>query len=367
MVDRLDFENDQLTDHPINPCPYDIELSHHPEWGQSFYDVHPDGSGCYYSTSARPILNLRPDYRMWLQNAPRNLSADLYLNDWLEHEGIDFDVITDHDLHEHGSELLADYDLVYTGSHPEYYSERMLTALDDHLASGGSLLYLGGNGFYWVASQAPGRPHLLEVRRGHGGTRTWEVLPGEGYHSTTGEPGGLWRYRGRTPNSLVGVGTASQGWDKKAAAFKRTPDSFRPEAQFVFAGIGPDELIGDFGLIMNGCSGDEIDRFDPGKGSPENTLVLATSTGHSDFYQLVLEDILAAKPGLGGTTCPLVRSDMTLLERPEGGAVFSVGSICFTGSLSHNDYQNNVSTVLRNVTWNFLSRSGKRNPGNPTP
>lgn len=141
--------------------------------------------------------------------------------------------------------------------------------------------------------------------------------------------------------------------------YRRTPDEMRPETEFVFAGIDRDEVIGDFGLIMNGSSGDEIDRFDLANGSPEETVVLATSTGHSDFYQLAGEDVLASRAGLGGTTCDLVRSDMTLLENPAGGAVFSVGSICFTGALSHDNYHNNVSTVVDNVLKNFLGRPGK--------
>lgn len=359
LLHRLDYEKEGITDHPITPWLHDVELAEHPEYGLSLYDTHTDGAGSAYSSYLRPILNLRPDYRMWLQNAPRHLSADLYLIDWLEERDEGYDVITDHDLHAAGAHALDPYDVVITGSHPEYYSERMLDGLQAHLESGGSLMYLGGNGFYWVTSQAEDRPHLLEVRRGHAGTRTWEVAPGDAYHSTTGEPGGLWRHRGRSPNAMVGVGMCSQGWDEKAPGYSRLPDSFAPQAEFVFRGVGADEIIGDFGLIMNGSSGDELDRFDPQYGSPPQTLVLARSTGHSDFYQLAGEDVLMTRPGLGGSVCELVRSDMVLVEQAAGGAVFSVGSICFTGALSHNNYRNNVSTIVGNVLQNFLSRPGK--------
>lgn len=358
MVTRLDFEGDQMSDHPIHPGHRDLELAQHPEWGLSLYDVHTDGSTCVYSTSLRPIPNLRPDYRAWLQDAPRHLSADLYLVDWLTELGYGFDVITDHDLNLEGEELLAGYDVIITGSHPEYVSERMLDSLEDHLDRGGSLMYLGGNGFYWVTSQDARRPHLIEVRRGPVGTRPSEGAPGEGVHSTTGEQGGLWRQRGRWPNRLTGIGMTSQGWDSKAPGFRRSPDSCRPEFEFAFAGV-EDEVVGDFGLIMNGSSGDELDRFDLDRGSPPETVVLATSTGHSDFYQLVGEDVLATRSGLGGTESPDVRSDITWLEKSGGGAVFSVGSICYTGSLSHNRYDNNLSRVTRNVLDELLSRPGK--------
>jgi N,N-dimethylformamidase len=358
MVTRLDFEGDQMSDHAIHPGHRDLELAEHPEWGLSLYDVHSDGSTCAYSTHLRPIPNLRPDYRAWLQNAPRHLSADLYLVDWLTEKGYPFDVITDHDLNRDGAALLADYDIVLTGSHPEYVSGRMLDALDAHLDSGGSLMYLGGNGFYWVTSQDRERPHLIEVRRGPVGTRPSEGAPGEGFHSTTGEPGGMWRQRGRWPNELTGIGMTAQGWDSKAPGYRRNPD-LPEDCAFIFDGV-EEEVIGTFGLIMDGSSGDEIDRFDVGRGSPTETVVLATSTGHSDFYLLAGEDVMASRAGLGGTQSPEVRSDMTWLEKSGGGAVFSVGSICFLGSLSHDGYRNNISTVVANALDEMLSRPGKR-------
>ena len=45
----------------------------------------------------------------------------------------------------------------------------------------------------------------------------------------------------------------------------------------------------------------------------------------------------------------LRRADMVFFETPRGGAVFSVGSIAWNGSLSHNDFQNNVSRITENV------------------
>ena len=50
------------------------------------------------------------------------------------------------------------------------------------------------------------------------------------------------------------------------------------------------------------------------------------------------------------------RPGPVLLELPEGGAVFSVGSICFTGSLSHHNYANNVARLATNVLREFVRR-----------
>ena len=43
---------------------------------------------------------------------------------------------------------------------------------------------------------------------------------------------------------------------------------------------------------------------------------------------------------------------MAFFETGRGGAVFSVGSITYCGSLSHNGYDNNISRI----TWNVLDR-----------
>ena len=66
-------------------------------------------------------------------------------------------MITDEDLHVQGLDRLAGYRVVITGSHPEYWSAAMLDALEAYLADGGRLMYLGGNGFYWVTAWDPQR------------------------------------------------------------------------------------------------------------------------------------------------------------------------------------------------------------------
>ena len=124
----------------------------------SLYDLHPDGSGCCLSSWRRPVLNMRPGYHLPLIRGPHQFSADLELLHWLEHRQIEVDVLTDDDLHTRGAAALSPYRVVLTGSHPEYYSAQMLDGLDGYLAAGGRLMYLGGNGFYWVTTAPAGRP-----------------------------------------------------------------------------------------------------------------------------------------------------------------------------------------------------------------
>ncbi len=72
----------------------------------SLYDLHRDGSCVSYSSRLRPILNLRPGYRMPPLSAaagsPHHLSLDLHLLGWLEAKSYRYDVITDEDLHQEG-------------------------------------------------------------------------------------------------------------------------------------------------------------------------------------------------------------------------------------------------------------------------
>jgi N,N-dimethylformamidase len=323
----------------------------------STYETHSDGSGVVYSSSRRPLANLRPlcNQPTTRFEIPHNLNADLCLLDWLEQQGFDYDLLTDHALHEGGADCLAPYAAVLTGTHPEYVSETMLSGLETYLHSGGRLMYLGGNGFYWVTSVDPHRPHSIEVRRGHTGTRTWSSAPGEQQHASTGEPGGLWKLRGRPPQRLVGVGFTALGWGH-AEGYRRTADSDGPSVSFIFEGIGRDEVIGDFGLHLGGAAGWEIDRLDYDLGTPSNALKLASSFGHSDAYQHCVEEILETTAAEGGTVNPLVRADLAYTPYPNGGACFAVGSMCWCGSLSANGYDNNVSTITRNVLTNFVGQ-----------
>jgi N,N-dimethylformamidase len=336
----------------------DIYLYQHPEFGLSTYDHHSDGSGVCYVSRLRPIPNMRPHHRfggtLW------GLAADLHLVDWLNAMEFRYDVITDEDLHREGAALLRGYNVVLTGSHPEYYSSAMLDGTEEYLMSGGRLMYLGGNGFYWITSYHPEKPYLVEVRKAEGGSRAWQAQPGEYYHSTTGERGGVWRNRARPPQKLVGVGFAAQGFDR-SSYFRRMPDSMDGNARFMFEGIGEDELLGNFGLVGGGAAGHELDRYDLSLGTPPNTMLVASSEGHTDNYLRVVEEIAFNYPGSGGRQDSGVRGDIVYFTTVGGGAVFSASSIAWCGSLSHNKYDNNISRITANVLRQFAS--DERPPG----
>jgi N,N-dimethylformamidase len=336
-------------------CAGDEQLARHPEWGGSTYDVHSDGSGVAISSLMRPVPNLRPTYRAGLVDGPRHLAADLYLVHWLEHAGIAVDVIADEDVHADGPALLQRYATVLTGSHPEYVTERQLDAIDAYTNDGGRLMYMGGNGFYWVTSVEPGDGTTVEVRRGHAGTRCWDAAPGEQHHQLTGEPGGLWRHRGRPPHELVGIGFVAEGRDGENRPYRRSADGFGAAAAWAFEGIDLDEPIGAGGLVMAGAAGDELDSADRALGTPPETLVLASATGHSDAYWFVVEDFCANGPDLSGSKDSRIRADVALTPKRNGGAVFAVGSMSWAGALSQRDYDNPVARLSENVLQAFAA------------
>jgi len=333
----------------------DLFLNEHREYGLSTYSVHSDGSGVCYSSRLRPILNMRPKYRHWLSPSLWQLNGDLHLTDWLESKGFDFDVYTDEDLHREGLALLLRYQVVLTGSHPEYTSERMYSAYESYQNHGGRWLYLGANGFYWVSEFHPDNHNIIEVRKGEAGTRAWTANPGEYNNAFDGKYGGMWRARGRIPSKLCGLTFTAYGFDV-SSYYRRANDSHRPECSWIFEGVGADEVIGDFGLVGGGAAGLEIDRYDLEFGTPHNAYLLARSEGHTDLMLQVNEEIHFSVRGYygGGTENPQVRADMVYYKTPNGGALFAPGSLAWCGSLSHNNYSNNVSKITYNVINGFL-------------
>ena len=332
----------------------DMFLHDHAEYGASLYDKHADGSGVCYSSRLRPVLNMRPRHHSWLGGHGSGLwqyNADTHILDWLEHLGVDYDVVTDEDLHHDGPELLADYRVVLSGTHPEYHSTAMWDTLKAWQDRGGRLMYLGGNGWYWRIAFHRALPGVIEVRRAEDGIRTWEAEPGEYHHSFNGEFGGLWRRVGRPPNLMTGQGFIAQGFDI-SSYYRRAPDADNPRAAFIFADVR-DEIIGDFGLVGGGAAGLELDCMNFRLGTPPNALRLATSENHTELVLLVNEEFTVVPPNLGGDQNDRVRADLTFYETPSGGAVFSVGSIAWCGSLSHNGYDNNVARITGNVLRRF--------------
>jgi N,N-dimethylformamidase len=309
------------------------------------YDQHRDGSMVYYVSRRRPTRSHNPaaGFPVW---GAHNVTANLYLIDWLEHEGISYVLTTDEELHREGAGVFASSRCVIIGSHPEYWTGQMLEALGAHLRGGGRCLYLGGNGLFWVTSFDPARPYIIEVRKS-GDWLDWWSHPtsGELAHSTTLEAGGLWSRRGRPARRLIGVEMAANCFTLPDAGrprgYRRLPASYSPEFAFAFRGVG-DDVIGNFGLNLGSAASYEMDAALELDGSEAIARTVLAEAADPAFIPL---DRIPVRP----------RSDLVLTAYPGGGAVFAAGSVTWTGSLSHNDYANNVSLVTGNVLRHFLA------------
>ncbi len=213
-------------------------------------------------------------------------------------------------------------------------------------------MYLGGNGFYWRIAYRPDNPGIIEVRRAEDGTRAWNAAPGEYHMGFSGEYGGLWSRQARPPNAIAGIGFVAQGFDV-SSHYRRRPEAVDPRAAFIFAGVD-DEILGAFGHIGGGAAGDELDAFDRRQGSPAHALVVASSEGHSNAYHLANDTVLVPNAATSALHSPAVRADMVFFECPNGGAVFSTGSIAYAGALGHNGYDNNIARLTGNVLARFV-------------
>jgi N,N-dimethylformamidase len=227
----------------------------------------------------------------------------------------------------------------------------MLDGLETFLRDGGRFMYLGGNGFYWRTAFHATLPGVVEVRRKGQGFLGPTSVP-EGQFSFTGEVAGTWLSVGRPPNLICGVGFVTQGFDA-CEGYRRRPASRDPRAAFIFDGV-KNQLFGDFGMLMGGAAGYEIDRADVALGTPAHALVVAASDNHSNIYEVSASSFMDLLPKQhAGDTDPL-HADMVFFETPGGGAVFSVGSIAWCGSLAHDGYRNDVARITGNVLRRFV-------------
>lgn len=331
----------------------------HPEYGVSPYNFHSDGSGVVMSTMRRPMIDKRVNQIHLMDPSDYGsglywMAADSYITDMLSRKGIDFEVITDHDVHAEGVDLLSNYNVVLTGQHPEYHTHETLDALSAYFDRGGRFMYMGGNGFYWKVVPHADGPWAFELRRAEGGIRLWETLPGESYHGFDGSYGGLWRRLGRPPQALVGVGFSTQGM------YIGFPYTFLdgildPRVAFMREGFegeaAPGKQLGERGLMGGGAAGHELDRADHRLGTPAHAIIVGRAVVDHPTFQPVNEERFdhtwpAAREDI-------IRADLTFFETPDGGAVFSVGSMNFIGALPIDGYENPAAKLITNIVRRF--------------
>lgn len=309
---------------------------------RSLYDYHSDLSGVSLCSYKKPKGMLREDYLYPLCAAPHNLPVDLHFLRFCHTHNIAFDLITDHDLHEQGLACLTNYQAVMTGSHPEYMSIEMEQALRDFAAQGGSIAYMGGNGF---AATVAIKDDLMELRRSSlEAGRTWDGSVADQTMAINNEPGGLLRNRGRGEHSLIGGAISLMGFDQ-AQPFTRTQASYNEECAWLFNGMEKD-TFGSDGIVLGGAAGYEVDATDHHLGTSPDTIIIAQASGFNEHF---FQDITRWYEG--GITELLSRrcAEMTIRFLSNGGLIFSASSVAWCGALPANEQINDVGRLTLNL------------------
>ncbi len=282
--------------------------------------------------------------------------AELWILNWLEDAGYAYDAYTDHDLHS-GTLDLRGYRALILNTHPEYWTIRMRDILDQFLLQGGSVLYLGGNGVF----------ERCEYTNGDTALEFWGGNPGLGRERN------FFRNQGRPEREVLGVGFFFNNYiyqgDQVSILCPPSPYRVEMAQHCLFAGTGVvnGELIGRTGRNrrtgdppeLGAASGWEMDISDSAT-APDGVVV----SGWLDYPGLKPHDN-PLQPGDRGTpprnliilargANPPVEgpysAHLTYYETGHGGFVFSVGSLCFGGSLA-------VDSQLQTVVSNALNEA----------
>jgi N,N-dimethylformamidase len=314
------------------------------------YNMHVDGLYFSYGSRLRPDLHVKPNGLIIY-----NFSQDTHITAFLEHEGIPYDVITDELVDKEGLALLEQYRAIISATHPEYPTSAMVDHVADFTANGGRFIYGGGNGWFWSTDGHPVLPGVMESRNFH------DIAD---RYLTSGERGGLLIETGRSTGPVFGNEMAGMVFNG-SSPYRKLEDADDPRAAWMFEGTSEGAVFGDYGLdrVHGGAAGFEIDKYNPANGVPRHALHLATSEPLrpkiEDVKIGVLPLTILYHPSSGDVHA---QADLVYFETPNGGAMFSTGSINWFSSTLENNFDNDVATISRNVIRRFLE-AAPLNPG----
>jgi N,N-dimethylformamidase len=305
------------------------------------YNAHVDGRTFGYGTRKRPDLQMKPGAMTY------NLAADLHIVAFLEHHGIAYDVITDELVDEEGADLLAQYDVIVSSTHPEYVTTTIVDAITEYTAHGGRFMYIGGNGYFWSVGRHPTLPGVMESRN------FFDIAD---RYLTNGKRGGLLVETGRHTGPVFGNEMSGMIFNG-SSPYRKLEDADDPRASWIFQGTSEGEVFGDYGIdrVHGGAAGFEIDKFNPNNGVPRHALHLATPEKLRERVEDVETSMLPLTVSYHPSPADVhAKADIVFFETPQGGAMFSTGSITWMSSTLENNYDNDVARITLNVIRRFL-------------
>jgi len=247
---------------------------------------------------------------------------------WLEREGLDHDVFSDHQLHS-GVLDLDRYRAAIASVHPEYWSRAMFEAVSGWVGDrGGRFAYLGGNGLNCEVRfvDRPGQSGAGAALQ----FRTFLLDTGGPLGMPDADDPSTWYdsrfHRSVAPEAaLIGVATTETGI-MTAAPYRVAAGA---GSHWVFEGTGLTDgsVFGERSLherCPGGASGHETDKRTAW--TPVGAVLLAKGLNPDD----------------GG-------AEIVFHDTTSGGAVFSVGSIIWPSSLL-------VDGAVSRITLNVLRR-----------
>jgi hypothetical protein len=132
-----------------------------------------------------------------------------------------------------------------------------------------------------------------------------------------------------------------------------------------FRRAGSREVFGDYGIdrVHGGAARFEVDKFNPSNGTPRNALNLATS----EPLKETIEEVKMSTAPIAVYYSPAAptehgQADIVFFETPNGGAMFSTGSITWMSSTLENGFDNDVAKITLNVVNRFLDPASFSTP-----
>lgn len=286
------------------------------------------------------------------------MRGELFAHHWLEDNGYEYDVASDHDLHLDPDQLDG-YKVVVINGHSEYWSEEAYRAVDSFLRSGGAAIVMSGNTMFWRVSYDEDGT-AMECRK-HGvdiGGRIGAHV-GEVFHSHDGKRGSLMRFCDLPAWKVLGLECI--GWWPTTEAVFGAYEVVNP-SHFLFN--DPESVALSKGEAFGQAPGGNPPRVGGHESDVRPSLIRAITRQNPNASPVpddpegivpLAQIVDKERRGIDyfGRWEPLehgVYAEMTYWERPQGGKVFHTGCIAGGWALSADP---KMQAMMRNALHHF--------------